>query len=362
MIKYNNNNKNRWVNLDNLPKTNFGNKIYIQWENSIGCFIPFQYDEVCGEIHIVGHKFEQSGNSKKRSYISITIDKYISKPIDVRTDFITNCQLHNLVKNRIADVAPHLIQYLEDPDDAYRYSYQSNEKIWMKCPICKCRHLKYISNVYRYGFMCPCTCDGISAPNKIMFEVLKQLNVEFISEVNKSHGFLWMENYLYDFYFKLNNESILIEMDGFFHQFQQDRDTIKTELATNNGFRLIRIDCIYKNVDVVDFIKEKILHSELAQIITLDNIDWMKCKEAVVTSLVERACCLWENNNFGVSAIADILDLDRHTICKYLQKGKQIGICKSYNETEARRRGCVGRTVYEEYKQYKIIEQNNVVV
>ena len=40
------------IDLSNLPKNN--NKI--QWTKSVGCSIPFQYRDICGELIITGYK------------------------------------------------------------------------------------------------------------------------------------------------------------------------------------------------------------------------------------------------------------------------------------------------------------------
>lgn len=345
MIKYKNNNKNRWVDLSNLPQFKFNDEMRIQWDNSVGCYVPFQYDEVHDVMQIVGYRQQKTLKNKHRAILSITIGKYIPEPIEVRSDFITNCQLHNVVSNRIVNMAPELIQYLDDPDDAYKYSYQSNEKIWTRCPICGHRDLKFVNNLYKCGFVCHCISDGISIPNKIMFNILQQLGVDFISEVNKAYGFIWMGNYLYDFYFKLNDEPILIEMDGFFHQFQEDRDAIKTNLAIENGFKLIRIDCIYSNTDAVDFIKNKILESELSTLLPLDKVDWRQCRAVATTNLLMQVCDLWENSGLSIQQMVKKFCVNRTTIRHYLQQGYKIGLCPSYNEQEARYRSCLERTI-----------------
>lgn len=363
MIKYKNGNKNRWVDLSNLPQSVFKNENHIKWEDSIGCIIPFQYDEVVDNIRIVGYKQETTKQHRHRAILSIIIGKYVVNPIDVRSDFITNCQLHNLVSNRIINKAPELVQYLDCPDDAYKYSCQSNQKICMRCPICGHRELKHISNVYRYGFTCFCTADGISIPNKIMFNILQQLNISFINEASKSHGFKWMQNYLYDFYFKIGNKPILIEMDGFFHKFQQERDRIKTQLAENHGFELIRIDCDYSNVDAIDYIKQNIINSKLSKLLPLNQIDWNLCKKAAVNSLVTDSCRLWEINKMSISDIANKLGVDRHTVAKYLQRGKDVDLCPSYNDFESRRRGAKLReTSKKEYEQHNKMNKNNEVI
>ena len=352
MIKYKNNNKNRWVDLSELPQFEFNNQIRIQWDNSVGCDIPFQYDEACGVIHIVGCRQQVISKNRHRAILSITIGKYVTEPIEVRSDFITNCQLHNCVKNRIINLAPQLMKYLVNQDDAYKYSYHSNQKILMRCPMCGNVELKTISAVYKTGFVCHACSDGISIPNKIMYNILTQLNIKFINEVNRSHGFDWMQSYIYDFYFNINNKDILIEMDGGYHVFQKERDEIKTKLAIDNNFNIIRIDCAYLNTDAVEYIKNNILNSELCNILQLDKVDWDECRLATRNSIMIQACSLWENDNLSVLQISDRLNFNRHTIAKYLNRGKKLGLCNSYNTNTSRNRGILCRN-----KQYQTTKE-----
>jgi len=51
----NKNNKDRWVNLDNLPRIpNRDNKI--SWADSVGYYIPFKCGEYKGELLITNYK------------------------------------------------------------------------------------------------------------------------------------------------------------------------------------------------------------------------------------------------------------------------------------------------------------------
>lgn len=338
-------NESRYTILDGLPKIQHGqNAGRIDWERSVGYSIPFKYDEIYDEINIIGYKKQGYGNNKHRAILSITIDKYVTEPIDVRSDFITNCQLHNLVGNRIANKAPHLIQYLLNPEDAYRYTYRSNQMVATRCPICGHEEMHYVDAIYRNGFYCPVCSDTATIPNKIMFNVLQQLNIDFIRELNKKH-FKWTQQYLYDFYFKYNDLDIIVEMDGFFHQFETQKqiDEIKTALALNNGFKLIRIDCIYKNVDAFEYIKKNILQSELSSLFDLNRIDWDKCKQQVLANVIHKECKMWESG-FSVGEIMDKFHLSKTAVRRHLLLGKQIGICMSYNKNESRKRASERRS------------------
>ena len=93
--------------------------------------------------------------------------------------------------------------------------------------------------------------DGISIPEKFMWNVLKELNIEFKTQLNKK-DFDWCQNYKYDFYIPSLN--MVIETHGRQHYEKSDRgrtleeeqlnDKLKKELALNNNIKnYIIVDC-----------------------------------------------------------------------------------------------------------------------
>ena len=138
---------------------------------------------------------------------------------------------------------------------------------------------------------------------------------------------------------------------------------MKTRIAENNGCKLIRIDCIYQNVDAVDYIKNNILKSELATILPLEHVRWDECRKAATNSLLMQVCDLWETTQLGISQMVKIFCISRVTVRKYLQRGCKIGLCPSYNETESRRRSNMNKSIsvidlQNIYEQYKMITNN----
>ena len=89
----------------------------------------------------------------------------------------------------------------------------SKKKVWIKCQECGNEKLIAFNNFINRGISCSKCGDGISFPNKICFNMLQQLNIDFISEYNPD----WIKPKRYDFYFELNNEKYILEMDGGFH-------------------------------------------------------------------------------------------------------------------------------------------------
>lgn len=329
----------KWIDLNSLPRRGS----LISWRDSVGCKMKFRYGNIYGEICIIGCRVEILPNKKHRTYLSIVIDKYIPAPIEVRSDTLFHCELHKFINNKIADVAPHLIQYLVNPDDAYKYTYSSNQYILTKCPICGHTEDKCISNLFQCGFFCPCCSDGVSMPNKLMSSVLKQCGANFIPEIGKRNGFNWIVNrYRYDFYFKsINGEDVLLEMDGSFHDLDKQKkiDKIKTQMAEQNNFKLIRIDCKYDGHPPFEYIKNNILSSELHDILPLHLVDWEVCREATKTSLMATTCELWEKNGLAIADIMKQLSISHSGVVTYLKRGKVLGLCPSYNMDEAKKRG-----------------------
>ena len=191
-----------------------------------------------------------------------------------------------------------------------------------------------------------------------MYNILTQLNINFIKEVGQA-DFKWMQRYFYDFYFQtVDGQNILIEMDGGLHnriEEQKKRDKLKNNLAYEHNFKLIRIDCDYRNAreKTLDYIKTNILNSELSSLLCLENIDWNQCKNAIKNNIMLQICNLWEKDGYSSRDIVETLGLHRTTICTYLKRGRDIGLCPSYNTKESLRR--------RNKKQYKMIENIEVV-
>ncbi len=338
-------NENRWIDLSGLPRTKHGK--HIDWWRSIGLEVPFQFDMVNGVIKLVSH-----GQKDK---IFITIDKYVDEPVQIGTHLLTSCLLYKLVGNKVADARPDIIQYFANPSDAYRYSVYSKAFAEVLCPVCKRKKFQQVNNLCSQGFFCDMCSDGVSLPNKIMYCILEQCKVSFINEASKAKGFNWIaKQYRYDFYFQTNDERrILVEMDGGFHrnEGQQTIDQEKDNLAKNNGYEVIRIDCQYDG-DPLAYIKTNIINSELNNILPLHTVNWDLCEQFLQTNLMHKACKLWEQDEYSVGEITDSLHVSRVTVKTYLKRGKEYGLCPSYSPTES---------TYRKGPRVALLQQNNVI-
>ena len=325
----------KWIDLSVLPRLKgLGTKI--DWKNSVGCRIPFECGNAAGYIEIVEVMECVCG----KRYMMITIDKYAPTPVKIRTDYLQNGNINDLVYNKIVDARPDLIQYLDNPDDAYIYSYGSTKLMNMHCPICGYKKQFDAAHLSTQGFGCPICGDGVKYPNKFISALLDQLGINYVREATKKHKDLfWAEDFRYDFYVKLNNYKILIEADGGFHRYeeQKERDMRKDALAKQYGFMLIRIDCDYRNGHRFAYIKEHIIQSELNNILDLSHVNWKRCDKRALSSITHEACLLW-NDGKSIQEIAQTLGVCLQTVAKYLKRGREIGLCPSYNKQESRRR------------------------
>jgi len=237
--------------------------------------------------------------------------------------------------NSIATTHPELVKYLVNKKDAYENTFWTHKKILMKCPDCGCEKSIIPANLVNFGFGCRRCSDGISYPQKFMFNVLYQVNIDFITELNKTL-FEWCKNYKYDFHIpKING---IVETHGKQHYEEpkgkwgksdkiQENDRQKEQLAKENKIKnYIIIDCRESDME---WIKNSIMNSELPTLLNFkeSDIDWLKCHEYACKSMVKTACDLW-NKNYIISEIVDKLKIGNTTTRRYLKQGAKLGWCE----------------------------------
>lgn len=213
-------------------------------------------------------------------------------------------------------------------EDGYKYTQCSGQNVWWVCPCCGEYLYKKISNVNKRGLSCNKCSDGISFPNRFMYNLLKQIDVNFYSEY-----IINGENYRYDFYIPSIN--MIIEMQGRQHydgwnsrritkEQIQENDKIKRKYAINNGISLyIEIDCKESNKN---YIKNSILKSELINYFNLGNIDWNKCCLDSVKSFVYISAQCY-NNGMSTSDISTKLGFCNSTIIRWLKLANELNLC-----------------------------------
>lgn len=246
--------------------------------------------------------------------------------------------------NTILDTDHWMIDLGVNIEDAKKYTHSSGKKIPVTCRDCGEKKEIIIFDLYnRHSIGCSCG-DGTSYPEKIIIALLKQLNINFKTQLNKK-DFNWCGKYRYDFY--LEDYNIIIETHGEQHykergrgrtlQEEQENDKIKKELAFNNDIdNYIEIDC---RKSELDFIKNNILNSELAELFNLSKIDWLKCEEYALSNIVKKVCDYWHlhndinNEKLTTGDLAKQFNIAQGTIIRYLNKGSKLGWC-NYNPKE----------------------------
>lgn len=411
MIKYN---KFGWVDLSELARNKNGS---INWKGSIGCKIHFKYQDVESDIILLEHM----GNLSVKICILGYVDEYIittgsivngnlGKATRKRTPefrykvgetvnghllltsaYIDKCHKYytytclidgynghiaeywiirgsgcpvcsgNMVMSGVNDIStlrPDMVHLLWNLEDAYVYSPGSGKKIDFRCPHCGNKINTYIYDVSIQGLSCPKCGDGISYPEKFVFNVLQQIallhkvDMKFQNfEMQKT--FPWSKNVFhqnpklsgnkkYDFYIPLDN-GIVIEThggqhfkDGCYRKYknsktleeEQENDKLKMSLAISNGISLynyIQLDCRYSDMS---YIRSSIMSSNLPLLLnfTKNDIDWDECNKFATGSRVYETCNLWNSGVHTTKEITDIMKIHRATVSTYLRRGFELGI------------------------------------
>lgn len=255
--------------------------------------------------------------------------------------------------NTISITHPHLLHFLVNKEDAYKYSMGSDKKIPMKCPACSFEKNLRFPSLRKNGFCCNKCGDGIPYPEKFLFNVFEQLlNNNFQTQLSKT-TFKWCDKYKFDFYIpKING---IVETHGIQHYEEvkgwgklkdtQNNDIQKELLAKENGIKnYIIIDCRYSNLE---WIKNSILQSELSILLNFkeEDIDWLKCHEFACNSLVKTVCDMWNNGTKSYFIIAKILRIGENTSSRYLKRGFILGWCDYNPEKKIKINGSGGNKV-----------------
>lgn len=240
--------------------------------------------------------------------------------------YTTNKDLYNLLLNK---------------EDGHKFKENSNKSTWFKCPFCGTEIYRNISNIKHQGLSCPKCGDNISYPEKFMYNLLSQLNIEFKYQYSPK----WIRPYKYDFYFICNNKKYIVEMDGGLGHgnltFDNKKDNngkiidnYKDNLAIQHDYIIIRIDCNYKDIsERYNYIKNNILDSALKDILNLNNVNLKECNSFAEISILIKVSELWNNNIRSYDKLKKELHFNRSTIRNYLKKCSEAKLIKEpYSE------------------------------
>ena len=252
---------------------------------------------------------------------------------------------HKVLKgyNDMWTTNPDLAKMLLNHDDGYIYAEHSNKKTDWKCLCCgEPIYNKTINDINRNGLSCPKCSDGLSYPNKYMYNVLKQLNIDF--EPEKKFDWCIFKKYnsdedtygIYDFVIEI--KKLIIEMDsGLGHgkktfknketkEESAYKDLMKDELAHEHGYTIIRIPCDYNDLSLRNEVCKKGIIQTLYNIFDLKNIDWNKAHIDSLNSYVMNICDLY-NQGLSTNEITQATKLSIYTVLDYLKQGTENGFC-----------------------------------
>lgn len=256
--------------------------------------------------------------------------------------------------NTVVDTDPWMIDFFQGGyDEAKLYnkwgSGNTENPKGLIIPICPyCNRIKSkkisIGSIYQcHSIGCSCG-KSISYPNKFAYNLLEQLEINFETEYSPE----WIKPKRFDFYFELNNNKYILEMDGSLghgkgnyknnmtKEESQSIDDFKDEQARLNGIYVIRIDCKYDSNDRFEYIKQNVLKDkDLNNIFDLSKVDWLKVEEFSYSNLVKTICEYKKQNpNMTTTEIGKIFKFSNTTIATYLRKGDKFRWCtyNGYNE------------------------------
>lgn len=303
----------------------------------------YKIGDIFDDIKLTGYtrKNRTNKNSSEKAYEYECLKcGYRGVILETQVKYGNRCQVcHNRIVvagiNDLYTTVPSIIKFLVDKNDAYKYTKYKSKKIQMKCPDCGTIRSHWINAFTRNGFTCRKCGDNICYPNKFMFNMLTQLDIDFIPEYSPEWAIDSIgTKRVYDFY--MPSKKLIIEMDGSFH-YQDNRmngvtmeqtriiDCEKDKMANDNGIDVIRINCEESNVE---YIMREILNSKINLAFDLNKIDWNLIDENASSSRVKEVCNIWMTGIVSSTLdISNMTKISRQTVIAYLKKGASFGWC-----------------------------------
>lgn len=376
----------RIVHTQFLPKhTNGRNKGRIDWNQSIGKSIPFEFEDKKGSFLILSYKnptltieynnnrFNIKTNELHRCRIAkiigwtkqapfkydvgdIISNKHIIKRYRVKVgkdqiskkfyDCICNKCGHkiihieecNMSKNNckschsLKTIHPEISKYvLEDCEEIGCFS---NKIVSWRCPFCnQLNKTRVCDLVKREGWPCKFCSDGFSYGEKIINNVMRQISNTY--ETQKK--FLWSDDRKYDVF----DRGIFIEMNGEQHERngfssiggrtveeEKQNDAYKEYIARKYCGNFVDYIVIKSDYKDFNYIKTNIINSRLNIHYDLKTINW----DEVYTSVNNRKliCDVAEkyNMNYSNQEISDFFKISISTVSRYLQIANKLKLCK----------------------------------
>jgi len=306
------------INLELISEEYEGENIDLKWlcKNNTCKMYNIEFLK-CWHTIQAGHGCPACGISKMRETKQNKFPQKGESLLDVYQELCDNCW-----------------DYKRNDKTPDQYYPKSNQKAYWKCGECGHPLVNKLSinNVVKHGVSCPKCSDGLSYPQKFLFNLFEQLlDKEFTIQLSKT-TFRWCKDYRYDFYLpKING---ICEAMGLQHYKDvkgwkilleeiQDNDFDKEWLARENKIKnYIIIDC---RKSEMEWIKNSIMNSRLPKLLDFkeSDIDWLKCHEAGCKNLVKIVCDLWKGGIKNINEINIITRLGHWAIRNYLKKGTE---------------------------------------
>jgi len=227
---------------------------------------------------------------------------------------------------------PFISKFLKNQNEGYIISSGSNKKTNWKCPECGVERRATPNDITSDGYSCTSCGDGISFPEKLMSNLLKQACVIF----ERERTFDWSHGKRYDFYIKSLN--CIIETHGLqhykdnmnwtnrFRDFEEEKenDILKKQLALENNIDYYVIDCRESNME---YIRNNILNNRLNGLLDLNKINWYECAEFALSNLVKQVCDTWNLNTKNIELLKETFKVTRSCLRNYLKQGAKLGWC-----------------------------------
>lgn len=239
--------------------------------------------------------------------------------------------------NDLNTTYPDVAKMLKDKNDGYKYTFGSAKNVYWICPICGSVLYKSIYEVVTHGLCCQNCKEGFSFPERYVMALLDCLHINY--EYQKR--FKWSDGKRYDFYIK--NDDCIIETHGSQHyegnnyfnrtyKEEHENDIYKKDIALKNNIKnYVILDCRFSEGD---WIKNKIINSELSNLYNLENVNWdyinLQSQKRIIYEIIDMC-----NEGKNVREIACELHISWSSVNKYIQIAQKNQLCK-YDPKERR--------------------------
>ena len=273
--------------------------------------------------------------------------------------------------NSFSKKYPELVKFLKNKEDGDKYSWGTHKKILTKCPDCGYEREISINKLGERGYHCIICGDTISFPNKfIRFLLLDNVIKNQIQNLTFEWYPNWDKRCLFDVYFEKDDKKYVIEMQGKQHKTGKwrsketnikEKDEYKRIETKKHGIIEIEIECY---TATFEYIKDKILNSELANILKFEKVNWNKIKEHIYNNIIKQVCEEYNRKDYviGIIDLSKKFNLSRTVIYRYLKIGSENNWC-NYTPNDTNRRSIKNsKYLYELYNKdgNKILEELTV--